>query len=1223
MGFNFLDDAVREYGSTSRTTELHGIRGFRAWFESAFPDAVTRMPPAPYRTPSSSSAAVSRGVKDGSRGKHTKQRRSGSSSTESSGGGGKRRVHVEPFDHVLVDVNQLLHTSLRRARSEDHSLLLVVRELDRCLEQCRPIKSVVLAFDGPPSAAKLATQRRRRYGVLMRGEQYKKQLEYFARRGVVGPGHEDWDDYMENGGSIDGNSVGVASDKSRKKKGTTRLERYARDERTLCITPGTEYLERAESAFLYWAWQRLSNRRSRLSYTGDIDKDGKGSRSGVRVYISPSAVPGEGEVKLLDWLYQASAARVVLPSHSVAILGGDSDLVVQGLVVPPSVTHNVFVILPQDGKGRFSHCISLWETTRTLAAYLPKLRGEDIMRVRTDLVLLLIMNGNDYLPKLRGSSGFNKLFHTYLRLLKEWLDGGGDKVDISGEDSPTAVKDRNPEHSPHPHGTRRPRPFLVDPDCLEFNVPFCLAFFRRLAAQEPKLAPVDMMGEWRKYSITPLSGLNNLVDGGFLPRPIGWEVVPWDSGSGDGSDSTSSDDGSSDIEHSSAGHTDFEADSVEKEIVRLTLGDPPPNGSTGKHGNDSSMKGVGKFFSFETVHRARRPIQKTKQLLAAMALEDLVGKDYMSMYDYDLGNLVEDEEDDENGGDKHDNCQHAVNGSDDAEVDEDGEEGGGEVSNGEGMSVGPMSGYDWEVRTPAESSVERYLEGLIWNLQTYGDGICPNYAYNYGRRMSPGASELVEYLREAAESNKTLGPMQLYERATGECRAKGSSTTVHKVNDKKGDVNRGAHDMETFVPPLNAGLSCLAALPVQVRELVPEPYRWLAESGEVEEIYASCMNSESNEFSIEQFRSSCEDRIAEMTREGWDGLGAGDFPSTENKYEWGIVVKGGDRVRRQQPNHPPLRKIRTGSKFWTVLSKAREPLAHPFAPPEPFSDRLSKLFPSKWLRASRIMATDVPPPRPAFSISGTKTVHGSPTQRRIAQDRRKASASFGPVALSPPLDPFRFSSMSPILDDIHGPKKSIDRIQYKKAFHQARQEYERERKPRQSSSNTDLLDKDDEGESVLATQKKRKKRRNKADEYEAWLRKHSMIQPPVMPASNVHNQTSVTCLQQLQDGCFLSLQWELDMPSKTDYASASPEMHETVRLVITGFTGGKEPDNNIMRDESVYEQDRNINFASRKAMKQHLANVSLIDIVGKDWIDLSVKEMKGRLKEAEVGTRNR
>mgnify|MGYP003319028727 CR=1 FL=1 len=35
------------------------------------------------------------------------------------------------------------------------------------------------------------------------------------------------------------------------------------------------------------------------------------------------------------------------------------------------------------------------------------------MQVRTDLVLLLIMNGNDYLPKLRGSSGFDKLFGSY------------------------------------------------------------------------------------------------------------------------------------------------------------------------------------------------------------------------------------------------------------------------------------------------------------------------------------------------------------------------------------------------------------------------------------------------------------------------------------------------------------------------------------------------------------------------------------------------------------------------------------------------------------------------------------------------------------------------------------------------------------------------------------------------------------------------------------------
>ena len=36
----------------------------------------------------------------------------------------------------------------------------------------------------------------------------------------------------------------------------------------------------------------------------------------------------------------------------VATLGRDLDLVVQGLIFPPRITHNVFVILPADGNNK-------------------------------------------------------------------------------------------------------------------------------------------------------------------------------------------------------------------------------------------------------------------------------------------------------------------------------------------------------------------------------------------------------------------------------------------------------------------------------------------------------------------------------------------------------------------------------------------------------------------------------------------------------------------------------------------------------------------------------------------------------------------------------------------------------------------------------------------------------------------------------------------------------
>ncbi len=446
---------TRRAGSSSlqTSTALNGIRGFRSWFESQFPNAMTTIEhPRSFKSNNQSS-----------------QRQHQSSQTQ--------QFQSETFHHVLIDMNQLLHVTLRRSRTEGHALTLLIQELDKCIDIAIPLKSVVLAFDGPPAAAKLATQRRRRYGTVIRAERKKARLELLKRRGVL----PDSDDAKT-----------TKTGKHKKRAYKRRRDKAALEEETLKITPGTQFMDRAHEAVLYWAWQRLDNPKGKLS------------RNKCQIYISPSTVPGEGEVKLLDWLIQAGSeervvrvmkpngeleneritnkSKIVKPGESVAILGGDSDLVLEGLVIPPTITHNVFVILPAGGTT--SYVISLWETTLTLGKYLGEnFDAADIMRVRTDLVLLLIMNGNDYLPKLRGSAGFNKLFHTYLRLLRTWLK-----------------EERDEE------------PYLVNPDGrMEFNLPFCIAYFQMLANMAPRhlAQPSDMIPSHK--SITPLSQLYSMV----------------------------------------------------------------------------------------------------------------------------------------------------------------------------------------------------------------------------------------------------------------------------------------------------------------------------------------------------------------------------------------------------------------------------------------------------------------------------------------------------------------------------------------------------------------------------------------------------------------------------------------------------------------------------------------------------------------------------------------
>ena len=561
---SFVQTFVRlnRISSPSSSTAIMGIRGFRSWFESQFPDAILAMP--------------------------------------------KTKAHEE-FDHVLIDMNQLLHICLRRSRSEGHALTMLMKELDACCELATPNISLVLAMDGPPSAAKLATQRRRRFTTIVRAEWKQQQLSRLKK-------------------------AFSKQDEARRRR------RYAAEANTLCITPGTAFMEKAEKALLYWAWQRIQNPNNALSK--------------VRVYISSSKVHGEGEVKLLDWILQRNRY-----GQSIAIMGGDSDLVLEGLVIPPSSSHNVFVLLPDGNKKYFS--VSLWETTRALSKFLPKLNGADIMRVRTDLVLLLILNGNDYLPKLRGSSGFNKVFHTYLRLLRRWLD----------------------DKKAHPQD-----PFLVDPDTLEFNLPFCVAFFRQLA----QLGPSKYFNETyaqqpiKISKATPLGRLNDLVDSEFVPQPIRWTLVSSDDDDDDDdaevfpmNDQPESTDEPQDESDDSNENDDENGEQI---LVRLTLG---------KRGTDD-------FYEYELWHDVGVQVKKTKHRLALMALDDLMGTD---CFNEDEG----DDDDDEEGGYP-------------------------------GIT---SSGYSWEVRTSSRRSNAAYVScGVALTLYLFANGPGPICRARKGRQIS-------------------------------------------------------------------------------------------------------------------------------------------------------------------------------------------------------------------------------------------------------------------------------------------------------------------------------------------------------------------------------------------------------------------------------------------------------------------------------------------------------
>lgn len=664
-------------------------------------------------------------------------------------------------------MNQMLHVVLRKSRSEGHALVLLMKELDSTVQFCQPTQSLVLAMDGPPSAAKLATQRKRRLATVLKSEYKSKQIRKIIE-------------------TLQGRTSRTALQKLRKWRRKER--RNQADVRTLAITPSTAFMQRAEAALLYWAWQRLTARSNKLC------------ENNVRIFVSNSLHAGEGEVKLIEWVLSKPRK-----GESIAILGGDSDLVLESLLIPVASTHNAFVLL-QDGAKRYLS-VSLWETTRALRRIFGIDRIADILYIRTDLVLLLMLNGNDYLPKLRGSSGFNRLFHWYLKLQREWRKQGKKEA------------------------------YLVDPDTLNFNIDFCLEFFGKLAALQPTNLWSAKTARKITDQSTPLQQLHNLVEGEFLPSPIEFvviregsnedqEYVSVNAHDGEDDNAVSSDDDEEeeeeDILDDCTDEDDDPSDTDDQILVRLSLGHP----------------GSEDFLTYEIWHPKGASFRSARQRLAGVALTDMMDE------------------------------------QSDSEEDEDNEFG----------FVSPR--YDWEI-TVAEGDCDSFLYGLLWTIQTYLTGVCPDYSYNYGKRMSPTAREITDVFERAKAENRSIGPKDL--------RSAPSTSSVP------------------------AGLSCLAALPSNIKHLVPDPYKFLDDEV-IEDFYGRCVDLKTNVFDIKRFERLCEVQLREM----------------------GHNVDGSDNPFDDQ--------------YWTLLHMVPKSLTKPMTPPEPFSDRLDKLKKHPRMRMTKIEA---------------------------------------------------------------------------------------------------------------------------------------------------------------------------------------------------------------------------------------------------------------------------
>lgn len=63
---------------------------------------------------------------------------------------------------------------------------------------------------------------------------------------------------------------------------------------------------------------------------------------GVSFYVSGASVPGEGELKCIDWVKHMCSSGT---EESTVIIGGDADLILQGLALGQVCVHQIFVVV--------------------------------------------------------------------------------------------------------------------------------------------------------------------------------------------------------------------------------------------------------------------------------------------------------------------------------------------------------------------------------------------------------------------------------------------------------------------------------------------------------------------------------------------------------------------------------------------------------------------------------------------------------------------------------------------------------------------------------------------------------------------------------------------------------------------------------------------------------------------------------------------------------------
>ena len=195
--------------------------------------------------------------------------------------------------------------------------------------------------------------------------------------------------------SLDGPSSFAKILLQRKRRTTNSKKINVTTINSLYITPGTESMKRIEVYLKAYVTKLKSKYRFIKPET----------------YMSSSNIPDEGEIKISKEVIANGSGNL---DHRHLIIGNDSDLIVLSMGMKPIYNINILV----RGKAQ-NEVISLKKLLQLHCKYIKRndtIENLSKSKLRDDFVIVAIMMGNDYLPKL-GYIKHDKLWKVYYDLM--------------------------------------------------------------------------------------------------------------------------------------------------------------------------------------------------------------------------------------------------------------------------------------------------------------------------------------------------------------------------------------------------------------------------------------------------------------------------------------------------------------------------------------------------------------------------------------------------------------------------------------------------------------------------------------------------------------------------------------------------------------------------------------------------------------------------------------